>query len=32
VNGEEVMLNTNLNMENHASQVAIHNLTLLKFV
>jgi len=31
VNGEEVMLNTNLNVESHASHVAIHNLTLLAF-
>jgi len=32
VDGEEVMLNRNLNVESHASHVTIHNLTLLKFV
>ena len=30
--GEEVMLNTNLNAESHDGHLAIHNLTLLKFV
>jgi len=32
VSGEEVMLNTNLNVESHTSHVAIHNLTLLTFI